>query len=110
MKQRGYIFNRLEVLPRNSSKEPCNNKNVTSNESGLREIFLFNFLAFEEVAERILFQLQKADGDFYSVQFASKGTKQITGIYKEAKEQVDQGVVDFGRMLALLKEAGAPGI
>ena len=69
-----------------------------------------DLLAFEEVAERILFQLQKADGDFYSVQFASKGTTQITGIYKEAKEQVDQGVVDFDRILLLLKEADAPGL
>ena len=65
--------------------------------------------AYEELVERILFQLQKADGDFYSVQFAAKGTKQISGIYKEAKEQVDQGVIDFDKILSLLEEANAPG-
>ena len=64
---------------------------------------------FEELAERIVFQLQKAHGDFYSVQFAAKRTKQITGIYKQAKAQVDQGVVDFDTMLALLADAKAPG-
>ena len=69
-----------------------------------------DLVSFEEIADRIQFQLQKADGDFYSVQFAAKGTKQITGIYKEAKEQVDQGVTDFGRMIALLEQAGVPGL
>jgi hypothetical protein len=64
---------------------------------------------FDEIAERIVFQVQKADGDLYSVQFASKGTTQISGIYKEAKGQVDQGVVDVTTMLGLLKDAGAPG-
>jgi hypothetical protein len=65
---------------------------------------------FEDIAERIVFQVQKADGDLYSVQFASKGTTQISGIYKEAKGQIDQGVVDFAAMLGLLKDAGAPGL
>lgn len=66
--------------------------------------------AFEELAERILFQVQKADGDLYSVAFASKGTKQISGIYKEAKGQIDQGIVDLDKMIRLLSNAGAPGI
>jgi hypothetical protein len=70
----------------------------------------FDLVGFEEIAERIQFALQKADGDFYSVQFAAKGTKQINGIYREAKEQVDQGVVDFDQMLSMLKEAGTPGM
>lgn len=65
---------------------------------------------FEEIAERIQFQLQKADGDFYSVQFASKGTTQISGIFKEAKAQVDQGIGDFETIIQLLKDAGAPGL
>lgn len=64
---------------------------------------------FEELVERILFALQKADGDFYSVLFASKGTKQIQGIYKEAKIQVDQCVKDLEEMIQLFKDAGAPG-
>jgi hypothetical protein len=64
--------------------------------------------SFDEIAERIVFQVQKADGDLYSVQFAAKGTTQISGIYKEAKGQVDQGVVDSASLLLLLKDAGAP--
>jgi hypothetical protein len=64
--------------------------------------------SFDEIAERIVFQVQKADGDLYSVQFAAKGTTQISGIYKEAKVQVDQGVVDSAALLLLLKDAGAP--
>lgn len=65
---------------------------------------------FEELVERILFQVQKADGDLYSVAFASKGTTQISGIYKEAKGQIDQGIVDLEKMISLLTDAGAPGI
>jgi hypothetical protein len=64
--------------------------------------------AFEELSDRIIFQLQKVDNDFYSVQFAAKGTAQISGIFKEAKSQVEQGVQDFEAIKALLKEAGAP--
>ena len=63
--------------------------------------------AFEELSDRIIFQLQKVDNDFYSVQFAAKGTTQISGIFKEAKSQVEQGVKDFEAIKALLKEAGA---
>jgi hypothetical protein len=69
-----------------------------------------DLLAFEELSERIQFALQKADGDFYSVAFASKGSKQINGIFKEAKAQVDQGILDFEAIMGLLKEAGAPGL
>ena len=66
--------------------------------------------AFNEAAERILFALQKADGDFYSVVFASKGTSQLAQIYKEARAQVDNSVNDFECILKLLQEAGAPGV
>lgn len=69
-----------------------------------------DLVTFEEIAERILFELQKADGDFYSVQFASKGTKQIRGIFNEAKIQIDRGVVDFDAMLSLLAGSKAPGL
>lgn len=65
---------------------------------------------FDELADRITFAIQKADGDFYGVLFASKGTKQISGIFSEAKVQVDQGISDFDEMLGLLKDAGAPGL
>eukprot|EP00527_Entomoneis_sp_CCMP2396_P002624 CAMPEP_0198139942 /NCGR_PEP_ID=MMETSP1443-20131203/3181_1 /TAXON_ID=186043 /ORGANISM="Entomoneis sp., Strain CCMP2396" /LENGTH=240 /DNA_ID=CAMNT_0043802221 /DNA_START=14 /DNA_END=736 /DNA_ORIENTATION=+ len=63
---------------------------------------------FEELAERVLFAVQKADGDFYSVLFAQKGTRQISGIFSEAKGQVNQGISDFEEVLRLLKDAGAP--
>eukprot|EP00566_Odontella_aurita_P016289 CAMPEP_0113566640 /NCGR_PEP_ID=MMETSP0015_2-20120614/22833_1 /TAXON_ID=2838 /ORGANISM="Odontella" /LENGTH=254 /DNA_ID=CAMNT_0000468947 /DNA_START=162 /DNA_END=926 /DNA_ORIENTATION=+ /assembly_acc=CAM_ASM_000160 len=69
-----------------------------------------DLLAFEELSERLQFELQKADGDLYSVQFASKGTTQISGIYKEAKAQIDQGLVDIEEMKVLLRDAGAPGL
>uniref|UniRef100_A0A7S2MF25 Uncharacterized protein n=1 Tax=Helicotheca tamesis TaxID=374047 RepID=A0A7S2MF25_9STRA len=65
---------------------------------------------FDELADRVLFAIQKADGDCYSVLFAAKGTKQISGIFSEAKGQVDQGVMDLEKMVALLKDAGAPGL
>jgi hypothetical protein len=64
---------------------------------------------FEDIGERLLFAIQKADGDFYSVVFAAKGTTQLTNIYRETKKQVDQGIIDFDKMLDLLKIAGAPG-
>jgi len=65
---------------------------------------------FEELGERINFAVQKADGDFYGVMFAAKGTTQVKQIYKEAKGQVDQGIVDLDEILLLLKDAGAPGL
>jgi len=65
---------------------------------------------FDELAEEILFGVQKADGDFYSVLFASKGTKQISGIYSEAKIQIDRCILDFEKMVLVLKDAGAPDI
>uniref|UniRef100_A0A7S1VY35 Imelysin-like domain-containing protein n=1 Tax=Ditylum brightwellii TaxID=49249 RepID=A0A7S1VY35_9STRA len=69
-----------------------------------------DLLTFDELADRILFAIQKADGDFYSVLFASKGTKQISGIFSEAKGQIDQAILDFEKMIVLLKDAGAPGL
>jgi hypothetical protein len=65
---------------------------------------------FDEAGERILFSLQKTDGDFYGVVFASKGSSMLTGIYKEAKGQVDRSADDFDLILRLLREAGAPGL
>jgi hypothetical protein len=65
---------------------------------------------FDEAGERILFAIQKADGDFYSVVFASKGSSQLTQIYKESKAQVDRSVEDFDRILRLLREARSPDV
>jgi len=72
--------------------------------------FRLDLAAFEDTAERVLFEVQKADGDFYSVSFAAKGTTQVKGIYKEAKIQVDGGIIDLEIMLGLLRDAGAPGL
>jgi len=65
---------------------------------------------FDEACERILFSLQKTDGDFYGVVFASKGSNMLAGIYKEARVQVDRSADDFDLILRLLREAGAPGL
>ena len=67
-----------------------------------------DLIRFEELVEHVLFAIQKADGDFYSVLFASKGTKQTSGIFGEAKGQVNQGISDFEEILQLLKDAGSP--
>ena len=72
--------------------------------------YRLDLTSFEEIAERVLFEIQKADGDFYGVSFASKGTTQINGIYTEAKAQVDRGALDLEEMIKLLKNAGAPGL
>jgi len=72
--------------------------------------FQLDIATFEEVAERVLFAVQKADGDFYGVSFAAKGTTQIKGIYKEAKGSIDKGIIDLDIMLGLLKDVGAPGL
>lgn len=72
--------------------------------------FRLDLATFEEVAERVLFAVQKADGDFYGVNFAAKGTVQVLGIYKEAKVQVDRGTIDLDKMVELLRDAGAPGL
>eukprot|EP00592_Proboscia_alata_P012880 CAMPEP_0194388462 /NCGR_PEP_ID=MMETSP0174-20130528/98621_1 /TAXON_ID=216777 /ORGANISM="Proboscia alata, Strain PI-D3" /LENGTH=230 /DNA_ID=CAMNT_0039179753 /DNA_START=65 /DNA_END=757 /DNA_ORIENTATION=- len=72
--------------------------------------FRLDFAAFDEIAERVLFEIQKADGDFYGVNFASKGTTQLSGIYNEARAEVDKGSVDLEEMVRLLTIAGAPGL
>mmetsp|Transcript_10244 Transcript_10244/g.9906 ORF Transcript_10244/g.9906 Transcript_10244/m.9906 type:complete len:229 (-) Transcript_10244:261-947(-) len=72
--------------------------------------FQLDITTFEEVAERVLFAVQKADGDFYGVSFAAKGTTQIKGIYKEAKGSIDRGIIDLDIMIGLLKDVGAPGL
>jgi hypothetical protein len=69
-----------------------------------------DLLKYEELVDRVLFAIQKADGDFYSVLFAAKGTKQISGIYEEAKNQVDQCIVDLQHIMRLFEDAGAPGL
>lgn len=65
---------------------------------------------FEELADRILYETQKADGNFYSVLFAAKGTKMIQDIFEETRLLVKQGITDLDEMLVLLKDAGAPGV
>lgn len=65
---------------------------------------------FEELAERILYEVQKADGNFYSVLFAAKGTRMINDIFIETRKLVKQGISDLDEMLGLLKDAGAPGL
>lgn len=65
---------------------------------------------FEDLAERILYEIQKADGNFYSVLFAAKGTAMIRDIFVETRSLIKQGISDFDQMLGLLKEAGAPGL
>mmetsp|Transcript_24334 Transcript_24334/g.28671 ORF Transcript_24334/g.28671 Transcript_24334/m.28671 type:complete len:243 (+) Transcript_24334:49-777(+) len=72
--------------------------------------FKLDIASFEEVSERALFAIQKADGDFYGVSFAAKGTTQIKGIYKEAKEAIDKGIIELDTVLSLLRDAGAPGL
>lgn len=72
--------------------------------------FRLDIATFEEISERVLFELQKADGDFYSVNFAMKGSIQITGIYKEAKIQVDRGIIDLDNIVGLLRDVEAPGL
>ena len=69
-----------------------------------------DLFAFEELAEKLVYELSKADGDFYSVLFASKGTTMIRDIFVEAKSLVKQGIKDFDAMLDLLRDAGAPGV
>lgn len=67
-----------------------------------------DLVTFEELVDRLLYSLQKADGDFYSVLFAAKGTTQIQGIFTEAKRLVQQSIRDLDDIIALLDEAGAP--
>lgn len=65
---------------------------------------------FEELVDRINYEIQKADGNFYSVLFAAKGTKMIEDIFKETKNLVKQGIKDLDEMISLLQNAGAPGL
>lgn len=64
---------------------------------------------FEELADRIIYNTQKADGNFYSVLFAQKGTKMINDIFIETKTLVKQAIMDFDEMIKLLENASAPG-
>jgi len=70
----------------------------------------FDLDRFEELADRIIYETQKADGNFYSVLFAAKGTRMIDDIFTETKSLVKQGIVDLEEMILLLKAAGAPGL
>jgi hypothetical protein len=64
---------------------------------------------FEELADRITYAVSKADGNFYSVLFAMKGTTMIKDIFVETKTLIQQTIVDLDAMIALLRDAGAPG-
>ena len=70
----------------------------------------FDLDRFEELADRIIYETQKADGNFYSVLFAAKGTRMIDDIFTETKSLVKQGIVDLEEMILLLKAVGAPGL
>lgn len=65
---------------------------------------------FEELADRVIYGTQKADGNFYSVLFAMKGTTMIADIFLETKKLVQQDIDDLDNMVRLLQEAGAPGV
>jgi len=65
---------------------------------------------FEELADRIIYETKKADGNFYSVLFAQKGTKMINDIFDETRNLVRQGILDLDEMATLLDNAGAPGL
>jgi hypothetical protein len=69
----------------------------------------FDLERFEELADRLVYEIQKADGNFYGVLFAAKGTKMINDIFVETKNLVQQGIIDLEEMTSMLKEAGAPG-
>mmetsp|Transcript_3352 Transcript_3352/g.6947 ORF Transcript_3352/g.6947 Transcript_3352/m.6947 type:complete len:250 (-) Transcript_3352:1876-2625(-) len=66
--------------------------------------------AYEELVDRLLYALQKADGNFYSVLFAAKGTTMIRAIFDETKSLVTQSIRDLDDILKLFQEAGAPGV
>ncbi|CAJ1954154.1 unnamed protein product [Cylindrotheca closterium] len=70
----------------------------------------FDLERFEELADRVIYGTQKADGNFYSVLFAMKGTTMIADIFVETKKLVQQGIDDLDSMASLLREAGAPGV
>ncbi len=63
---------------------------------------------FEELADRVVYNVSKSDGNFYSVLFAMKGGKMIEDIFVETRGLVEQGVGDLDEMIGLLKSAGAP--
>ena len=66
--------------------------------------------AFVEKGEDIVLSLRKVDDAFYGVVFASKGSTMLENIYADAKKTVDVTLLDFEQLLALLREAGAPGV
>jgi len=63
---------------------------------------------FEELVDRLTYSLQKADGDFYSVLFAAKGTTMIRAIFDEARGLIRQSIRDTNAIIQLLDAAGAP--
>ena len=68
----------------------------------------FDLDRFEELADRVVYNVSKSDGNFYSVLFAMKGGKMIEDIFVETRGLVKQGVGDLEEMIGLLKSAGAP--
>mmetsp|Transcript_13555 Transcript_13555/g.29471 ORF Transcript_13555/g.29471 Transcript_13555/m.29471 type:complete len:226 (-) Transcript_13555:276-953(-) len=65
---------------------------------------------FEDLAEKIVYGVQKADGNFYGVLFAQKGTSMIEAIFTETKMLVKEGIDDLDEIVGLLKDAGASGV
>jgi len=65
----------------------------------------FDLDRFEELADRIVYNISKCDGNFYSVLFAMKGGKMIEDIFQETKTLVTQSIDDMDEMLLLLQDA-----
>ena len=65
----------------------------------------FDLERFEELADRIVYNVSKCDGNFYSVLFAMKGAKMIEDIFQETKILVTQIIDDMDEMLLLLQDA-----
>ena len=65
----------------------------------------FDLDRFEELADRIVYNVSKCDGNFYSVLFAMKGGKMIEDIFQETKTLVTQSIGDMDEMLLLLQDA-----
>ena len=65
----------------------------------------FDLDRFEVLADRIVYNVSKCDGNFYSVLFAMKGAKMIEEIFHETKTLVTQSIDDMDEMLLLLQDA-----
>ena len=94
-----FISIRKAVLLSEENDDGSNGSNWTSK---------VDLETFEELADRIVYSINKADGNFYSVLFAMKGTTMINDIFKETKQLLQQTIVDFDTMISLLQDAGAP--